>query len=194
MPESSESSFKKPLAVREETSTFPYSTEDFNKKLVDFMPRLFRYAMSLTQSNIAEAEDLVQETAKKALSGKDRFDGKHFETWIFKIMRNTRLDSQSSANSKKIIRGEGAEALVDGAPFLEDKATALDSRKLAERVLEGIEALPARQREAMILRAQEYTEKEMSQEMGTTGGTVKKLIHTGRKNLRKRLADEGLDS
>jgi RNA polymerase sigma-70 factor (ECF subfamily) len=46
--------------------------------------------------NATDAEDLVQETFLKSLSGFDSFEpGTNFKAWIFRILRNTYLTSRA---------------------------------------------------------------------------------------------------
>jgi RNA polymerase sigma-70 factor (ECF subfamily) len=60
----------------------------FNTLLIGHMPRLRAYAIYLTR-NSAAADDLLQETACKALRGRHQFTiGTNFTAWAFRILRN----------------------------------------------------------------------------------------------------------
>ena len=60
----------------------------FDLDLKDILPRLRIYALSLTR-NRDRADDLVQQTALKALAGRTSFRvGTNFSGWIFRIQRN----------------------------------------------------------------------------------------------------------
>src|SRR6476659_4631956 len=60
----------------------------FDLDLKDMLPRLRIYALSLTRDS-DRADDLVQQTAFKALAGRASFrDGSNFGGWIFRIQRN----------------------------------------------------------------------------------------------------------
>ena len=57
----------------------------FDLDLKDILPRLRIYALSLTR-NGDRADDLVQQTALKALAGRTSFCvGTNFAGWIFRI-------------------------------------------------------------------------------------------------------------
>src|SRR6476469_11283070 len=60
----------------------------FDVDLKGILPQLRIYALSLTR-NGDRANDLVQQTALKALAGRDSFRvGSNFAGWIFRIQRN----------------------------------------------------------------------------------------------------------
>jgi RNA polymerase sigma-70 factor (ECF subfamily) len=60
----------------------------FDLDLKDILPRLRIYALSLTR-NKDRADDLVQQTALKALAGRASFHvGSNFGGWIFRIQHN----------------------------------------------------------------------------------------------------------
>ncbi len=60
----------------------------FDLDLKAILPRLRVYALSLTR-NKDRADDLVQQTALKALAGRASFQvGSNFSGWIFRIQRN----------------------------------------------------------------------------------------------------------
>jgi RNA polymerase sigma-70 factor (ECF subfamily) len=64
------------------------ATAGFDLDLKGILPQLRIYALSLTR-NGDRANDLVQQTALKALAGRDSFRvGSNFAGWIFRIQRN----------------------------------------------------------------------------------------------------------
>jgi len=64
------------------------SIDNFNTMLVGIIPRLRSYAMWLTR-NRAAADDLLQETAYRALRAREQFTmGTNFTAWMFRILRN----------------------------------------------------------------------------------------------------------
>jgi RNA polymerase sigma-70 factor (ECF subfamily) len=64
----------------------------FERQLVEILPKLRAFAWKLTR-NDAEADDLVQETAAKALRAYRRFQiGTSMQAWTFTILRNHRIN------------------------------------------------------------------------------------------------------
>ena len=62
---------------------------DFNKNLEQCTTTLKSFAFNLTK-NDEEAEDLLQDTAYKAIVNRDKFRaGTNFKAWLFTIMKNT---------------------------------------------------------------------------------------------------------
>lgn len=64
-------------------------TCEFHALLVDELPRMGKYALTLTHGNHALADDLLQETALKACRAQGQFVvGTNFKAWIWRILRN----------------------------------------------------------------------------------------------------------
>jgi RNA polymerase sigma-70 factor (ECF subfamily) len=67
----------------------------FEAMSLPLLDQLYNFAHWLTQDR-AEAEDLVQETYAKALKSFDLFQpGTNFRAWMYKILRNTFLNSRT---------------------------------------------------------------------------------------------------
>jgi RNA polymerase sigma-70 factor (ECF subfamily) len=67
----------------------------FEELAMPHFAKLYNFAHWLTQDRAA-AEDLVQETYMKALRGFSSFQqGTNFRAWMYKILRNTFLTTQS---------------------------------------------------------------------------------------------------
>ena len=69
--------------------------EDFDNQAVELLPRLRRYARSLSRS-MPEAEDLVQDTLEAAMRGKSNWRGVNFKSWMMTIMTTRRLRKTGS--------------------------------------------------------------------------------------------------
>jgi len=69
-------------------STTLHLNAGFDLDLRGMLPRPHTYALSLTR-NSDRADDLVQQTALKALAGRESFhSGTNFAGWVFRIQRN----------------------------------------------------------------------------------------------------------
>ena len=66
---------------------------DFNKNLEQCTTTLKSFAFNLTK-NDEEAEDLLQDTAYKAIVNREKFRaGTNFKAWLFTIMKNTFINN-----------------------------------------------------------------------------------------------------
>ena len=103
-----------------------------NALLVSGLPRLRRYALSLTHDP-SNADDLVQSAAVKMLIGQDSFDiGSSFTAWATRIVRNEFIDERRRA--------------VNRMPHVDVKGEVLPIPATQERALMAREALRAIQR------------------------------------------------
>jgi RNA polymerase sigma-70 factor (ECF subfamily) len=67
-------------------------TQDFREQLVQHLPRLRRFAMSLTRDNDA-CNDLVQETCLRALAKSELWEaGTRLDSWLFRMAQNLWFD------------------------------------------------------------------------------------------------------
>jgi len=69
------------------------SLDEFEKALAKLLPRLRRFAHGLTR-NAADADDLTQRTAERALRARSQWQpGTNFDAWAYRIMRNLWIDT-----------------------------------------------------------------------------------------------------
>lgn len=140
----------------------------------------------------ADAEDLAQEVFLRVHRARESYEpSARFSTWIWRITVNTSLNS---LRGRRIRRATGAEAgpePAEGAvaePADEsaaDPADALEESELA-RVLRGlVDALPERQRIAILLNKYEgLSYEEVAASMELTVSAVKSLLTRARVTLR----------
>jgi RNA polymerase sigma-70 factor (ECF subfamily) len=156
----------------------------FEQLAMPLFDRLFNFAHWLTR-NRDEAEDLVQETYVKALKGFSSFQpGTNFKAWIFRILRNTFLNSRTGL--------KGATVPLD--PQDEDPALPVESEtpetilidRASERIMqEAIEELPVAYREVLLLcEVEEMSYQEMAETLTIPIGTVMSRLSRARRALR----------
>jgi RNA polymerase sigma-70 factor (ECF subfamily) len=142
-----------------------------------------------------EAKDLSQEAFLKAYTNLKNFDGRSsFYTWFYRILVNLCLDykrrhKRGPASSFDETVDHHVEPSHEPArPRSPDQQ--VFARQISERVEEALEALPARQRTAFVLKNhQGLSIKEIAELMNTAEGTVKVHLHRAVTTLRERLAD-----
>lgn len=67
--------------------------DKFTAQLLQALPPLRRYCYALT-ANAANADDLLQSAAEKALSRWQQYeDGTHFDRWLYRLCRNHWIDT-----------------------------------------------------------------------------------------------------
>lgn len=87
----------------------PPAPRDPRDELPDHLATLRAFAISLTR-NLAEADDLVQDTVVKAWSNFDRFQpGTDLRAWLFTILRNT-FYSDRRKKRREVADPEGIHA------------------------------------------------------------------------------------
>ncbi|MEM5433991.1 RNA polymerase sigma factor [Paraburkholderia diazotrophica] len=152
------------------------------------LPRLLALAMRMLGDRM-EAEDVAQEAfvriwkqAPNWREGEARFD-----TWLHRVALNLCYDR---------LRGHREEP-VDAVPDEADPVAAPDAQLEAQsrdaRVRAALAALPARQREALVLNYyQELSNIEAAALMDITVDALESLLARARRNLRARLAGDDL--
>lgn len=149
--------------------------------------RLYSFACWLTQDRAA-AEDLVQETFMKALKGFGSFrQGTNFRAWIYRILRNTFLTSQTGLKASVSLDSEDdapPEPATDETP-----ESLLLARLESETIQSALEELPVNFREIILLcDLEEMSYQEISLAIGIPVGTVMSRLSRARKAMRKLLA------
>ncbi|MFL9867141.1 RNA polymerase sigma factor [Paraburkholderia fungorum] len=152
------------------------------------LPRLLALATRMLGDRM-EAEDVAQEVFVRIWKQAPRWrEGEaKVDTWVHRVALNLCYDR---------LRGR-REVPDDDLPDTIDPAAlpdaALEARAQDERVREALAALPARQREALVLNYyQEMSNIDAAALMGITVDALESLLARARRNLRAQLAGSGL--
>ena len=122
-------------------------TDDVRRQIVDFLPRLRRFACALT-GDLDRADDLVQETCLRALSRLDQWEqGTRLDSWMYRIAQNIWYDRIRALK----VRGEVVD--IDTAHDLpgEDGRKVTESRLALGDVAAAIGQLPPDQKVVIAL-------------------------------------------
>jgi RNA polymerase sigma-70 factor (ECF subfamily) len=153
-----------------------------------FRRKVFHIAYKFTGKH-DEAEDLSQEVFLKVFRSLDKFHrDADFGTWLSSVARNYCIDHYRASKREKEVLVEDALAYdlapaSSGNPYraLEDQ----DRRSLVRR---GLDLLPEKLREAVVLRdLQGLSYQEMADRLALPEGTVKSRINRGREELARLL-------
>lgn len=161
---------------------------------------MLRLARSMV-SNDAIAEEAVQDTWMGVVRGIDRFEGRSsLRTWLFRILVNRvrsaralerprRLSDEPSVGPHRFDRsGQWAEPVASWDVDVDDR---VDASAIMPVVRVALGALPAQQREVVLLRDVEgLSSDETCDVLGIRAGNQRILLHRGRAYLREVLAAE----
>ena len=142
-----------------------------------------------------EAKDLSQDAFLKAFTNLKYFDGRSsFYTWFYRILVNVCLDYKRSKQRKATEEFDETVEFRMEASHPTGHPAAPDEQVIAgqfsRKVGIALEALPAKQRTAFILRNnQGLSIKEIAETMETAEGTVKTHLHRAVMSLRQSLAE-----
>jgi RNA polymerase sigma-70 factor (ECF subfamily) len=160
---------------------------------------MFRLALSFVDSR-AVAEEVVQDTWLAALRGLSRFEGRSsLKTWLFTILVN-RARTTGVRESRSVPVADAGPA-VDASRFgpsgawaappeqwIEEAENRVDAAKVRDLLQGSFGALPARQREVVLLRDVEgLSSAEVCAVLAISEANQRVLLHRGRSRLRQSL-------
>jgi RNA polymerase sigma-70 factor (ECF subfamily) len=146
-------------------------------------PAVFRFVLRLVGGDIAEAEDVTQETWLRAARGLGGFRWKSsLKTWVMGIALN---------RVREMARKKG-RALEEVGGDWEPSVAASDPGQRID-LERAIQLLPPGFRTVLVLHDVEgFTHREIGERLGITDGTSKSQLHGARKAMR-RLLGGGLE-
>ncbi len=143
--------------------------------------------------NVADAEDIAQDTFLKAWQAIDSFKGGVFRPWLLRIATNRCYDRLRSLSRNPVwsLTIEEDESELDIPDEDGNDPVAISERlDLSEALQQALDALPADQRLAVILcDIQHYSYDEAAAIAGVPAGTIKSRVSRGRERLRRLLRE-----
>ena len=151
--------------------------------------------------NAAEAEDIYQDVWLKVIRSASDYRPGNFKAWLWQIVRNKTTDRMRKMSPSLVldtpvcVDGEGEQTVVDQ---LSDDAAAnalmqIEESERKSAVCDAIDALPAAQREVVLLRITgELSFKEIADMLAAPIGTVLARMHNAVKSLKAALAEKGV--
>ncbi len=170
-------------------STAGKSFADFEELAMPLFNSLYNFARWLAH-NQHDAEDLVQETYRKALGGFASFElGTNFKAWMFRIMKNTFINSRSTLQHRLTDvwpEEDGPELAVEH----ETPETIFLERSDHHLVQSAIDELPAYFRAPLLLcEVEQMSYQEIAAVLSIPIGTVMSRVSRARKAIRASLRD-----
>jgi len=179
-------------ATKDRTQSVGNRASLFEGLIRDSYKQAYGLAYRLT-GNVAEAEDLVQESFVRAYRFFHRYDETlPFTSWLYRIMTNAHIDMVRRRGRIKTtsLEASGTDGSTtwelpdnEASPDRQMLLTALD-----EPVQKALTSMTAEFRTAVLLADVEgLAYEEVAEIMRTSVGTVRSRIHRGRKQIRSYL-------
>jgi RNA polymerase sigma-70 factor, ECF subfamily len=121
--------------------------DDVRQQLAQFTPRLRRFALTLTRSEV-DADDLAQSTLERALACTQQWErGTRLDSWLYRIAQNLWIDQRRAA------RLHGQTESADTAMLLTgDDGREINERQLMVRdAIRALASLPTEQQAVLAL-------------------------------------------
>jgi RNA polymerase sigma-70 factor (ECF subfamily) len=158
----------------------PAQSGPFVQLLLSELPRLRGAALFMTRS-ASDADDLLQQTALRALNAQHQFTlGTNIRAWLYRIMRNEFIDSTRQTKGRTAL-DDIPEDLLAGKGNQEDKI-------VAREVVAAMKTLSPVLLEVMLLvpgRGLSY--QEAAEIQGCSVGTIKSRVSRARAKLHRLL-------
>lgn len=157
----------------------------FEAEALPHLSALFRLAMWLVRE-LAEAEDLVQDTFTQALQSFHRYEkGSNCRAWLIRIMYHLNSNRRRAKARIQLI-SETDERIAETVAFDPPTPEGLTEGE----VLCALRSLPPQFGEVVVLAdIEDMAYKEMAQVLDVPIGTVMSRLHRGRKLMRAALAN-----
>jgi RNA polymerase sigma-70 factor, ECF subfamily len=169
-----------------------HDPDELEARLCELHAASFGWACACCGWNETDAEDVLQTTYVKVISGRARYGGRStFRTWLFGVIRHTAREHARRAR----VHHERAERLaVELAGSEAHISQAGDPAERAERagmLREALDALPHRQREVLhLVFYEDMTIREAAEVMEVSIGSARVHYDRGKKRLRAILSDK----
>jgi len=153
-----------------------------------FRRKVFHIAYKFTGKH-DEAEDLSQEIFLKVFKSLDKFNrDADFSTWLSSVARNYCIDRYRAGKREREVLVEDLVAFDLAPASFGNPHRALEDRDRRSFLRKGLELLPEKLREAVVLRdLQGMSYQEMAERLRLPEGTVKSRINRGREELARLL-------
>jgi len=140
---------------------------------------LYRFCLAIV-GNPDDAQEALQNTMAKvlrALPGEEREI--ELKPWLYRIAHNESIDL---LRRRRETRELDAEQVAPGYGLAEDVAT----RERLRRLLDDLQELPERQREALVMRELSGLDfEEIGAALGTSGAVARQTLYEARQSLRQ---------
>ncbi len=169
---------------------------DFEQLVTAYEKNVYNLALRMV-GDPDDAADITQETFIKAYRALGSFRGdSKFSSWIYRIASNMCLDFLRSRSRRAQVplsfENEDAEGEIELPDMSQNPEKVLMKKLSMEAVRRGMEKLPPKQRQILVLRELcGLSYAELAQTLSVEEGTVKSRIFRARKRLCAILLGDG---
>lgn len=172
------------------------NVNDFEKLVTAYEKNVYNLALRMV-GDPDDAADITQETFIKAYRALGSFRGdSKFSSWIYRIASNVCLDFLRSRSRRAQVplsfENEDEEGEIELPDMSQNPEKVLMKKLSMEAVRRGMEKLPPKQRQILVLRELcGLSYAELAQTLSVEEGTVKSRIFRARKRLCAILLGDG---
>ncbi|MEM9917327.1 MAG: RNA polymerase sigma factor [Bacteroidota bacterium] len=157
----------------------------FHQNLVSSLGPMRSFALNLTR-NAEDANDLIQETALRALRHKDKFSpGSNLKAWLATIMRNTFINKLRAAKRRAVLSDGSSNTYLIDSDIRQFVRNDGESYIMQEELVTIVDQLDKKFKEPFLLHYNGYSYEEIATQLQMPIGTIKSRIYTARQYLRK---------
>ena len=156
-------------------------------RLAELRRRLVGWAVKLLW-NRADAEEVVQEAFKTAMTSGPRLSHEGFGPWMFRTVANLCLNERRRRRPEPL--GDWADLPAPGTSDSSPQAR-LERVEQLVRLRRAIDELPGQQRVALVLRTMEQMDYlDIAEVMGLSVAAVRSHVHFARRKLAELMGTE----
>ncbi|WEX86066.1 RNA polymerase sigma factor [Sinorhizobium garamanticum] len=160
-------------------------TKDFRRDLVSLLPKLRRFALTLTR-NANDADDLVQVVCERAIARSHLWHGEgRLESWVYAMTRNLWVDE---VRKRKVRAGGAAVDIFDQSELRVEAVAekAVYANQLQKMILSMPEGLAS---VFLLINVEGHSYRETADILGVPIGTVMSRLSTARLRLAAMLSE-----
>lgn len=159
----------------------------FEQAMLTHRDEIYRYAWRMV-GDVQDAQDLTQETFLRAYRAFERLEpDSNIRAWLYKIATNACLTFLKRRGQERTVSLD----VSDLAAQTETPLDAVGQLELLREVAQAVEALPSRQRAAIVQRKyQGLSYAEVAASLGCSEDTARAHVYQGLRKLRAQFRDE----
>jgi RNA polymerase sigma-70 factor (ECF subfamily) len=172
-------------------------TDAFEALVLDNQRKVYHLALKIT-GNEDDAQDIAQEAFIRAYAGLRSFRGdSRFSVWLYRLVYNlcidfTRKKQRVTVTSLTAVDEDGEQSDIEIPDLRYAPEGVAEKRELREAVARGIDALPPKHREILVMReVTGLSYEDIGRTLGISEGTVKSRLSRARLRLAALLPQYG---